>query len=105
MRWRSDVDVDGCRDPLLAIAAFGGVALGGVAILDWHYALEYVGTVGLLLSFVNWFTSYDRPQVSHTAHCQFNTKKLLICHVLLRMSSAETCCNVLASGTPLTPCK
>ena len=60
--------MDGCRDPLVAIGAFGGVALGGVAIFDWHYALEYVGTVGILLTFVNWLTSYDSPQVSQASN-------------------------------------
>ena len=53
----------GCRDPIIAIAAVGGVALGGLALLDWHYALGYVGTVGILLTIVAWFTSYNSPQV------------------------------------------
>ena len=53
-----------CRDPIVAIAAVGGVGLGGLALLDWHYALQYVGTFGLLVSTVQWLTSYDSPQVS-----------------------------------------
>lgn len=41
------------------------MSLGVVAVLDWHYALEYIGVLGVLLSLVTWFTSYDSPQVSH----------------------------------------
>lgn len=53
-----------CRDPILAIAAVGGVSLGGLALLDWHYALRYIGVLGGLLSIVRWGASYDSPQVS-----------------------------------------
>ena len=48
---------------MIAIGAFGGVALAGVALVDWHYALRYVGTVGAQLSLINWLRSYDNPQV------------------------------------------
>ena len=53
----------GCRDPVIAVGAFGGVALAGVALVDWHYALRYVGTLGTQLTLINWLTSYDSPQV------------------------------------------
>ena len=48
---------------MIAVGAFGGVALAGVALVDWHYALRYVGTVGAQLSIINWLRSYDNPQV------------------------------------------
>ena len=48
---------------MIAIGAFGGVTLAGVALVDWHYALRYVGTVGAQLSLINWLRSYDNPQV------------------------------------------
>ncbi|KAL3142509.1 hypothetical protein ABBQ38_002832 [Trebouxia sp. C0009 RCD-2024] len=51
------------RDPVLAVGAFGGVALAGVALVDWHYALKYVGILGAQLTLINWLRSYDSPQV------------------------------------------
>ena len=48
---------------MIAIGAAGGVALAGVALVDWHYALRYVGTLGAQLSLINWLRSYDNPQV------------------------------------------
>ena len=51
------------RDPVIAAGAVGGLGLGGVALIDWHFALQYVGILGAQLSLINWFTSYDSPQV------------------------------------------
>lgn len=48
---------------MIAVGAVGGVALAGVALVDWHYALRYVGTLGAQVSLVRWLTSYDSPQV------------------------------------------
>lgn len=48
---------------MLAVGAFGGVALAGVALVDWHYALKYVGILGAQLTLINWLRSYDSPQV------------------------------------------
>lgn len=52
-----------CRDPVIAVGALGGVALAGVALVDWHYALQYVGVLGAQLTLISWLRSYDSPQV------------------------------------------
>ena len=57
---------------MLAIGAIGGVALAGVALVDWHYALKYVGTLGAQLTLINWLTSYDSPQVCVLHPAQMN---------------------------------
>lgn len=50
------------RDPLIAAGGVGGAVLAGVALVDWHYALRYVGVLGAQLTFFSWLTSYDSPQ-------------------------------------------
>ena len=52
-----------CRDPLIAAGGVGGAVLAGVALVDWHFALKYVGVLGAQLTFFNWLSSYDSPQV------------------------------------------
>ena len=53
-----------CRDPVIAAGGVGGAVLAGVALVDWHYALRYVGVLGTQLTLFNWLTSYDSPQVA-----------------------------------------
>lgn len=50
------------RDPVIAAGGVGGAVLAGVALVDWHYALRYVGVLGTQLTLFNWLTSYDSPQ-------------------------------------------
>ncbi|DBB10659.1 TPA: hypothetical protein ACH3X3_007167 [Trebouxia sp. C0006] len=50
------------RDPVIAAGGVGGAVLAGVALVDWHYALRYVGVLGTQLTLINWLTSYDSPQ-------------------------------------------
>lgn len=50
------------RDPVIAAGGVGGVALAGVALVDWHYSMRYVGVVGTQLTLISWLTSYDSPQ-------------------------------------------
>ena len=52
-----------CRDPVIAAGGVGGAVLAGVALVDWHYALRYVGVLGAQLTFFSWLSSYDSPQV------------------------------------------
>ena len=65
-----------CRDPVIAVGAVGGVALAGVALVDWHYALKYVGVLGTQLTLINWITSYDSPQVHYLAKLLQLSKQL-----------------------------
>ena len=48
---------------MIAAGGVGGAVLAGVALVDWHYALRYVGVLGTQLTLFNWLTSYDSPQV------------------------------------------
>lgn len=49
---------------MIAAGGVGGAVLAGVALVDWHYALRYVGVLGTQLTLFNWLTSYDSPQVA-----------------------------------------
>lgn len=48
---------------MIAAGGVGGAVLAGVALVDWHYALRYVGVLGTQLTFFGWLSSYDSPQV------------------------------------------
>ena len=47
----------------MAAGGVGGVALAGIALIDWHFTLQYVGVLGAQLSLIKWFTSYDSAEV------------------------------------------
>eukprot|EP00879_Flechtneria_rotunda_P009173 GHRR01009603.1.p1 GENE.GHRR01009603.1~~GHRR01009603.1.p1 ORF type:complete len:478 (+),score=187.31 GHRR01009603.1:557-1990(+) len=48
--------------PRVGVPLLGGTALGAFAVYNYHYSLQYIGALGVLLTLANKAASYSSPQ-------------------------------------------
>jgi len=47
--------------PNVAVPLIAGTATTAIAVYNWHYTLEYIGVLGVLLTIANKLSQYDNP--------------------------------------------